>query len=213
MCIYIYIYLVITLNTIFLWLFQLDDSKPLLGKWLEIGKHPFKTGCLGFQVYIYICVYITVSYHLRFRWEPFPIHKKPRFVAPLAIAKALHHLMQHSIRTNFASGDPPGNESLVTYPTGKREVWNIDSLKHALSPRRILLMVQKSQGGNPKANHFWYVFETLQIMGIDYLHLNWFSRQRTINSVLAPWSLNWIPLQPSTTFHPGPTKSTHRGEC
>ena len=30
----------------YLGLFQLDDSKPLLGKWY---LHPFKTGCLGFQ--------------------------------------------------------------------------------------------------------------------------------------------------------------------
>ena len=27
-------------------LFQLDDSKSLPGKWLEITKHPFETGCL-----------------------------------------------------------------------------------------------------------------------------------------------------------------------
>ena len=28
----------------------MDDSKPLLGKWLEITKHPLKNGCFGFQV-------------------------------------------------------------------------------------------------------------------------------------------------------------------
>ena len=33
-----------------LWLFQLDDSTSLDGKWLEITKHPLKTGCLEFQV-------------------------------------------------------------------------------------------------------------------------------------------------------------------
>ena len=36
-------------NQIFMVGNQLDDSKPLLGKWLEITKHPFKSGCLGFQ--------------------------------------------------------------------------------------------------------------------------------------------------------------------
>ena len=37
---------------VFLWLFQLDDSKSLHTKWLEItiSIHPFKTGCLDFQV-------------------------------------------------------------------------------------------------------------------------------------------------------------------
>ena len=39
-------------NDMTTWLFQLDDSKPLLGKWLEITKHPLKNGCLGFQVYV-----------------------------------------------------------------------------------------------------------------------------------------------------------------
>ena len=45
--------------------FQLDDFKPLLGKWLEIiNFHPFKTGCFfGFQVeVIYIYIYIWASY-------------------------------------------------------------------------------------------------------------------------------------------------------
>ena len=42
----------------FLWL-EINWMIPLflLGKWLEITKHPFKSGCLGFQVYIYIYVY------------------------------------------------------------------------------------------------------------------------------------------------------------
>jgi len=31
------------------WLFLLDDSKSLYGKWLEIPKDPLKIGCLGFQ--------------------------------------------------------------------------------------------------------------------------------------------------------------------
>ena len=39
---------------IYKWLFQLDDSQSLHRKWLEITKHPFLNGCLGFQVYIYI---------------------------------------------------------------------------------------------------------------------------------------------------------------
>ena len=46
---YIYIYLE-PQTTIYKWLFQLDDSKPLHRKWLEITKHPFLTGCLGYQV-------------------------------------------------------------------------------------------------------------------------------------------------------------------
>ena len=29
---------------------QLDDSQSLHRKWLEITKHPLKTGCLGYQV-------------------------------------------------------------------------------------------------------------------------------------------------------------------
>ena len=38
-------------TSIYKWLFQLDDSKSLHKKWLEITKHPFeKTGCLEFQV-------------------------------------------------------------------------------------------------------------------------------------------------------------------
>ena len=37
------------------WMFQLDDSKSLHKKWLEITKHPFKTGCLGFQVMVFFC--------------------------------------------------------------------------------------------------------------------------------------------------------------
>ena len=36
--------------TIYKLLFQLDDLKSLHAKWLEITKHPFLTGCLGFQV-------------------------------------------------------------------------------------------------------------------------------------------------------------------
>ena len=41
--------------TIYKWLFQLDDSQSLHRKWLEITKHLFINGCLGFQdgVYIY----------------------------------------------------------------------------------------------------------------------------------------------------------------
>ena len=37
-------------TTIYKWLFQLDDSQSLHRKWLEITKHPFFNGCLGFQV-------------------------------------------------------------------------------------------------------------------------------------------------------------------
>ena len=37
--------------SIYNWLFQLDDEPNLYnGEWLEITKHPFKTGCLEFQV-------------------------------------------------------------------------------------------------------------------------------------------------------------------
>ena len=51
----IYIYMPVTPRpTSSLWLFQSDDSTSLHGKWLEIAKHPLKTGCLEFQVYIYI---------------------------------------------------------------------------------------------------------------------------------------------------------------
>ena len=32
-----------------LWLFQLDDSKSLHKKMVVFTKHPFKTGCLGYQ--------------------------------------------------------------------------------------------------------------------------------------------------------------------
>ncbi len=38
--------------TIYNWLFQLDDSQSLHRKWLEITKHLFINGCLGFQVYL-----------------------------------------------------------------------------------------------------------------------------------------------------------------
>ena len=31
------------------WLFELDDSKSLHMKWLEITKHPLKFSCLGYQ--------------------------------------------------------------------------------------------------------------------------------------------------------------------
>ncbi len=35
------------------WLFQLDDSKSLHGKWLLKHFHPLNTGCLEFQIWIY----------------------------------------------------------------------------------------------------------------------------------------------------------------
>ena len=34
------------------WLFQFDDSKPLLGKWLFHQTSIKKQGCLGFQVFL-----------------------------------------------------------------------------------------------------------------------------------------------------------------
>ena len=40
--------------TIYKWLFQLDDSQSLHRKWLEIPKHLFINGCLGFQVDIHL---------------------------------------------------------------------------------------------------------------------------------------------------------------
>ena len=39
--------------TIYKRLFQLDDSQSLHRKWLEITKHPFFNGCLGFQEEMY----------------------------------------------------------------------------------------------------------------------------------------------------------------
>ena len=39
-------------TTIYKWLFQLDDSQSLHGKWLEITKHLFINGCLGFQALV-----------------------------------------------------------------------------------------------------------------------------------------------------------------
>ena len=51
--VYIYIYIRLEPETsVYKWLFQLDDSKPLHKKWWFHHLHPFKTGCLGFQVYI-----------------------------------------------------------------------------------------------------------------------------------------------------------------
>ena len=48
-----YIYIRLEPETfVYKWLFQLDDSKPLHKKWWFHHLHPFKTGCLGFQVYI-----------------------------------------------------------------------------------------------------------------------------------------------------------------
>ena len=35
--------------TIYKWLFHLDDCQSLHRKWLEITKHQFFNGCLGFQ--------------------------------------------------------------------------------------------------------------------------------------------------------------------
>ena len=37
-------------TSVYKWLFQLDDSKSLHKKWLFHHFHPFKTGCLGYQV-------------------------------------------------------------------------------------------------------------------------------------------------------------------
>ena len=34
-------------TSVYKWLFQLDDSKSLYRKWLEITKHPFKTRLFG----------------------------------------------------------------------------------------------------------------------------------------------------------------------
>ena len=81
--------------TSFLWLFQLDDSKSLHGKWLEITKHPsiYKWLALEFQVYTkkqtpnlrirrsnWGMVNVKVSTWLpvgkRFFFPPDPIHMK-----------------------------------------------------------------------------------------------------------------------------------------
>ena len=37
-------------TSVYKWLFQLDDSKSLHKKWLFHHFHPFKPGCLGYQV-------------------------------------------------------------------------------------------------------------------------------------------------------------------
>ena len=37
-------------TTIYKWLFQLDDSKSLYRKWLEITKHPFINGCFNWMI-------------------------------------------------------------------------------------------------------------------------------------------------------------------
>ena len=55
--IYIYICIYMYLEpqtTIYKWLFQLDDSKSLCRKWLEITKHPFINGWKRGSRYIYI---------------------------------------------------------------------------------------------------------------------------------------------------------------
>ena len=38
-------------TSMFHWLLQLDDSKSLHEKWLEITKHPLKNGCFGGMVF------------------------------------------------------------------------------------------------------------------------------------------------------------------
>ena len=48
-----YIYLELQ-TTSLLWLFQLDDSKSLQKKWLEITKHPLKIGCFGYRGMFYL---------------------------------------------------------------------------------------------------------------------------------------------------------------
>ena len=47
----------------FNWLFQLDDEPNLYIKngWLEIIKHPLKTGCLGFQASELFCCLIDLQ--------------------------------------------------------------------------------------------------------------------------------------------------------
>ena len=48
-----------------LWLFQLDDSKSLHGKWLEITKHLFINGCLEFQELIKVAEKFNATSLLR----------------------------------------------------------------------------------------------------------------------------------------------------
>ena len=61
--IYRYIHLVspgTSKQTFVFWLFQLDDSESLLWKVGCFTTHPFKTGCLGFQVYYYVYLYLYI---------------------------------------------------------------------------------------------------------------------------------------------------------
>ena len=46
------IYILEPQTTIFVWLFQSDDSKPLHSKWWELTKPPLKIDCLEFQDYM-----------------------------------------------------------------------------------------------------------------------------------------------------------------
>ena len=55
-----------------LWLFQLEDSKSVHGKWLEITKHPLKTGCLEFQV-------VTWNFFVLYFGVGSPSKRKPKF--------------------------------------------------------------------------------------------------------------------------------------
>ncbi len=48
-------------TSMFHWLFQLDDSKSLHEKWLEITKHPLKNGCFGYQAWYFRSTGIVVS--------------------------------------------------------------------------------------------------------------------------------------------------------
>ena len=61
---YIYIYTLYHLvplnNLLFFGCFSWMTPNLCLGKWLEITTHPFKTGCLGFQVYYYVYLYLYI---------------------------------------------------------------------------------------------------------------------------------------------------------
>ena len=51
------------------WWFQLDESKSLYRKWLELTKHPFLNGCLGFQAVI-VLGWDGISNISESSWEP-----------------------------------------------------------------------------------------------------------------------------------------------
>lgn len=62
-------------------------TKSLLGKWLGISKHPFTTGCLGFQVYVWFlktpCGQKDMPHSKKTQLQP-----PPEYLTPQALTKA-----------------------------------------------------------------------------------------------------------------------------